>query len=153
MNVWGNPGSSYVLVVRRILLHGLLSRQDVQGFILVQDPFAVHLFLLLSSSKTTKNRLKNRVSVFLICSKQQIEKTFASTRHSVVKARIASMSCARRFLCNFYTKIASENWSHPQLNPKFSRFWDIWYFLTFFKIFSPIFPLFCSKMACYQCFW
>ena len=55
--------------------------------------------------------------------------------HSVVKAGIASMSCARRFFCNFYTKIASENWSHPQLG----RFWDIWYFLTFFKIFYSIF--------------
>ena len=28
--------------------------------------------------------------------------------HSVVKPRIASKSCARRFLCNFYTKITSE---------------------------------------------
>ena len=59
--------------------------------------------------------------------------------HSVVKDGIAS-----KFLCNVYTKVASEISSHPQLNPKFSRF--LRYFSKFFL--HLFFPLFCSKMTC-----
>ena len=74
------------------------------------------------------------------------------TGHSVVKpGSIASKSCVSWFLCNFDTKIASEIWSHPQLNSKFSRFWDIWDFLRFFQDFFTTFTLVCSKMDCKHC--